>query len=119
MGMTHLVSGPAAALVLALFIVALWNVVLLLAEAGRPPPALAVPEPYWPDPNTDPPGPLLLLPGIGPTLAAAIVDERARGGPYRTFEDLGRVRGIGPNTLARIAPALGPHDRAGPTEGGP
>jgi competence protein ComEA len=39
------------------------------------------------------------LPGIGPTLAAAIVDERERNGPFRSVDDLERVRGIGTGRL--------------------
>jgi len=45
---------------------------------------------------------LTSLPGIGPHLAAAIVADRARHGPYRTPEDLLRVRGIGPVVLERL-----------------
>ncbi len=36
------------------------------------------------------------LPGIGPATAQAIVEDRARNGPFRTVDDLARVRGIGP-----------------------
>ena len=36
------------------------------------------------------------LPGIGPTLARAIVDERDRGGPFAQVDDLVRVPGLGP-----------------------
>lgn len=42
------------------------------------------------------------LPGIGPTLAAAIVDVRERGGPFRRVEDLQRVPGIGARTIERL-----------------
>jgi competence ComEA-like helix-hairpin-helix protein len=45
---------------------------------------------------------LTALPGIGPHLAAAIVADRARHGPYRTVEDLLRVRGIGPVLIERL-----------------
>ncbi len=44
------------------------------------------------------------LPGIGPARAAAIVEDRARHGPFRAVSDLDRVPGIGPATLARVAP---------------
>jgi competence protein ComEA len=47
---------------------------------------------------------LQLLPRIGPTLAARIVEERERSGAFRDLADLGRVRGIGPRTLERLAP---------------
>ncbi|HEX5615059.1 MAG TPA: ComEA family DNA-binding protein [Acidimicrobiia bacterium] len=39
------------------------------------------------------------LPGIGPTLAAAIVEERERNGPFRSVDDLERVPGIGSGRL--------------------
>jgi competence protein ComEA len=42
------------------------------------------------------------LPGIGPTLAAAIVEERERNGPFRSADDLTRVHGIGPGRLAQL-----------------
>jgi competence protein ComEA len=41
------------------------------------------------------------LPGIGPALARRIVEARAER-PFRSVEDLARVRGIGPATLARL-----------------
>jgi competence ComEA-like helix-hairpin-helix protein len=41
------------------------------------------------------------LPGIGPALARRIVEARTER-PFRSLEDLGRVRGIGPATLARL-----------------
>ena len=44
------------------------------------------------------------LPGIGPVRAQAIVAERARGGPFRRVDDLARVAGIGPATIARLRP---------------
>ncbi|MDX2199217.1 MAG: helix-hairpin-helix domain-containing protein [Phycisphaerae bacterium] len=47
---------------------------------------------------------LALLPQIGPTRAEAIVAERAaRGGAgFRSLEDLGAIRGIGPVALRAI-----------------
>jgi len=44
---------------------------------------------------------LEVLPGIGPVLAARIV-ERARVRPFSRVEELDEVRGIGPATLAGI-----------------
>lgn len=49
---------------------------------------------------------LMLLPGIGPHLAAAIVAQRRAGGPFRHVSDLQRVHGIGPRTVARLAAQL-------------
>lgn len=42
------------------------------------------------------------LPGVGPTTAQAIVDDRERNGPFRSVDDLLRVRGIGPAKLDQI-----------------
>jgi len=42
------------------------------------------------------------LPGIGPGLAARILADRRAHGPYGRAEDLLRVTGIGPATLARL-----------------
>ena len=38
------------------------------------------------------------LPGIGPETAKAII----KGRPYKTIDDLGRVKGIGPATIEKI-----------------
>lgn len=53
---------------------------------------------------------LEVLPGIGPALAGRIVASREEEGPFRTVEDLQRVRGIGPATVERLRPLA----RAGP-----
>lgn len=45
---------------------------------------------------------LAQLPGLGPSLARAIVVERAAHGPYRTLADLKRVRGIGSAKLKAL-----------------
>jgi competence protein ComEA len=42
------------------------------------------------------------LDGIGETLAERIVADREANGPFRNIDDLRRVKGIGPKTLARI-----------------
>ena len=52
--------------------------------------------------NTAPASLLRQLPGIGPTKARAIVEDRRRYGPYRTIEDLVRVSGIGTATVERL-----------------
>lgn len=51
-------------------------------------------------------GDLELLPGIGPTLGARIVEEREGGGRFRSVDELTRVRGIGPRTLERLRPLV-------------
>jgi competence protein ComEA len=42
------------------------------------------------------------LPGIGPSLAQAIIAERDREGGFKTIEDLRRVRGIGDVRFAQL-----------------
>ena len=44
------------------------------------------------------------LPGIGPSLAAAIVDHREREGTFGSVEELLSVAGIGPAKLAQLRP---------------
>lgn len=49
---------------------------------------------------------LALLPGVGPSLARSIVEDRGARGPFRDLRDLDRVKGVGPGILARIGPHL-------------
>jgi competence ComEA-like helix-hairpin-helix protein len=42
------------------------------------------------------------LPGIGPSLADRIVQDRAANGPYDCLSQLTRVRGVGPSLLKRM-----------------
>jgi competence protein ComEA len=65
------------------------------------------------DPNTAEWHALAALPQIGPAIARRIVEEReafAAGNPgvvpYRELNDLSRVKGIGPATLAALEPYL-------------
>jgi competence protein ComEA len=57
-------------------------------------------EADWPE--------LTVLPGVGETLAKRIVEYRQEHGPFHDFDDLRRVRGIGPRTLERLTPYLRP-----------
>ncbi|HZJ10797.1 MAG TPA: helix-hairpin-helix domain-containing protein [Trueperaceae bacterium] len=52
--------------------------------------------------NAATPAELDALPGIGPVIAARIVEHR----PYARIDDLMRVPGIGPRTLERLAPLV-------------
>jgi competence protein ComEA len=56
------------------------------------------------DVNTATAAQLELLPGIGPSRAAAIIESRNTMGPFRTVEDLARVHGIGPTTVEGVRP---------------
>ncbi|MBD3220525.1 hypothetical protein GF314_04715 [bacterium] len=58
------------------------------------------------DPNTCPADSLVLLPGIGPTIAGRMVAARARGVHFACARDLQAVRGIGPKLSAQIDPYL-------------
>jgi competence ComEA-like helix-hairpin-helix protein len=49
---------------------------------------------------------LMLLEGIGPARARAIVEDRERRGPFHRVEELVRVQGIGPQTVAAIRASL-------------
>lgn len=59
---------------------------------------------------------LQLLPGIGPTLAQRIVENRAKQGPFASVGQLTRVRGIGPKTVARVATLLVATDQSGKSQ---
>lgn len=41
------------------------------------------------------------LKGVGPKAAAAIVDYRAKNGPFKTADDLAKVKGIGPKLVEK------------------
>ncbi|HSN91168.1 MAG TPA: helix-hairpin-helix domain-containing protein [Anaeromyxobacteraceae bacterium] len=58
------------------------------------------------DPNRAGAEALAFVPGIGPGLARAVVDDREAHGPFQGVEDLVRVRGIGPKRLERARPWL-------------
>src|SRR6516225_3490345 len=61
--------------------------------------------------NTAPPEVLGLLPGIGPAKAAEIATYRKRR-PFRTVDELVRIKGIGRKMVRRLRPHLAV---AGPT----
>ena len=46
------------------------------------------------------------LPGIGPKMAAAILDRRQKMGGFRKVEDLMSVRGIGEKTFIKLRPLV-------------
>lgn len=74
------------------------------------------------DPNRASAVELDRLPGVGPATAEALVRDREAEGPFRTAEDLLRVRGVGPALLARLGPHLDlsdpPPRRSGRSEAG-
>ena len=75
------------------------------------------------DPNTASLEDLLGLPGVGPVLAGRILEDRRQNGPYRSLQDLIRVKGIGVRTLEKLRPHLriddpSPDPRRGGGKGG-
>jgi competence protein ComEA len=74
--------------------------------AGGPSPGGA-PTPSTPlDLNSATETQLEALPGIGPSLAQAIVAEREREGGFKSVDDLRRVRGIGDVRFAQLRPLV-------------
>ena len=49
---------------------------------------------------------LATLPGIGPKLAARIVEYRQKSGTFRSPQELLNVKGVGEKNFARIEPLL-------------
>jgi competence protein ComEA len=58
------------------------------------------------DVNAATPEDLAAVPGLSARLAVSVVAERIRRGPFKSLDDLIRVRGIGPTRLARARPYL-------------
>lgn len=98
------VPGPRAAAAIALVLSGWASLVAVrtIASAALPPPAgnLALRT----DLNSASAAELEWLPEIGPTLAARIVERRESVGGFSRVEDLDRVAGIGPATIAAVAP---------------
>ncbi len=70
------------------------------ALGEKPPPAQPI------NINTASAAELQQLPGIGPSMARAIVRHRARNGPFRRLEELLIIRGISRAKLRRLRPYL-------------
>jgi competence protein ComEA len=49
---------------------------------------------------------LVALPGIGPSKAQAIIDYRGQNGPFRSVDEIRKVRGIGEKLFEQIKPEL-------------
>lgn len=102
-------TWPARARVLLAFVVLISGVALRVASDSlgtslrrtcRVVPVLVI------DPNTTPASVLEALPHVGPSLVKQLIEQREIR-PFESTEDLRqRVRGLGPATLARLAPHL-------------
>ncbi len=49
---------------------------------------------------------LQLLPRVGPTLAARIIDYRESNGPFQSVDEIVAVKGIGESAFERLEPYL-------------
>ena len=58
------------------------------------------------DLNTAEEAELLLLPGVGETLAKRIIEHRNENGSFKRNEDIMLIKGIGPKKAAEILPML-------------
>lgn len=68
--------------------------------SSRPAPARLI------DLNTASIAELELLPGVGPAMAARIVEYRQKIGRFTSIEQLDSVRGIGARTMERLRPLV-------------
>ncbi|UZN01816.1 ComEA family DNA-binding protein [Cellulomonas sp. S1-8] len=79
---------------------------LVLPQVGAAPAAVVgPPQDALVDLNTADAVTLEALPGVGPVLAARIVEHRA-GSPFTTVDELDDVSGIGPALLAELRPRV-------------
>lgn len=102
--MNHVVDGAPRPIGAVAFSASLAAVAALAAVQALRAPDGPAPAPLAIDLNAAGPEELSLLPGVGPSLAARIVEDRASRGPFRTVDDLDRVRGVGPSLLRGVRP---------------
>lgn len=56
--------------------------------------------------NTATQAELETLPAVGPATALRIIEYREKHGPFRRIEDLDKIKGIGEETIAKLAPLV-------------
>jgi competence protein ComEA len=81
------------------------------SQTQTPPPPAAPAKPPAPVPapinlNTATAADLEKLPGVGPAVAARIVEYRQKNGAFKKVEDLMNIRGIGEKTFLRLKPLI-------------
>ncbi|HOC42834.1 MAG TPA: helix-hairpin-helix domain-containing protein [Thermoanaerobaculales bacterium] len=87
-----------AARALPLLCVLLLIATVAAAQDGRAAPPRAV------NVNTATADQLQLLPGVGPALAARIIEFREANGPFEKVDELTAVQGIGDKSLEKLRP---------------
>ena len=76
-------------------------------QSQTPPPAPSpAPAPAPINLNTATAADLEKLPGVGPAVAARIIEHRQKNGPFKKIEDLMTIRGIGEKTFLRLKPLV-------------
>jgi competence ComEA-like helix-hairpin-helix protein len=95
-------SAPAASALLVALILLIAAFAVVASRKEEPAVEWRDREGYSVDLNGADETTLTLLPGVGPRLAAAIVDWRRRNGPFRRPGDLRKVHGIGECKAAAI-----------------
>jgi competence protein ComEA len=70
-----------------------------MAQASKTAPAIV-------NINTATNAELEALPGIGPAIAARIIEYRQKNGPFKKVEDLMSVRGIGEKSFLKLKPLV-------------
>ncbi len=56
--------------------------------------------------NTATAAQLETLPGVGPALAARIIEHRQKNGPFKKIEELMNVKGIGEKSFLKLKPLI-------------
>jgi competence protein ComEA len=89
----------------------------LAAQKAQPAKGEATAAPALINLNTATAEQLALLPGIGPKVAARIIEYRQKNGPFKKIEDLMNVRGIGEKVFLKMKNRItvGPAKPAAPS----